>query len=75
MGETFGKKLRTARQESFLSRRDLGHPALREREISLLETGRREPGRDVIGHLAQPEVGATMVTPEGAEIPIRAQGY
>lgn len=52
MGETFGKKLRTARQESFLSRRDLGHPALREREISLLETGRREPGRDVIGYLA-----------------------
>lgn len=30
---------------------------------------------DVIGHLAQPEVGAAMVTPEGAEIPIRAQGY
>jgi thiamine-monophosphate kinase len=30
---------------------------------------------DIIGHLAQPEVGAAMVTPEGAEIPIRAQGF
>ena len=30
---------------------------------------------DIIGHLAQPEVGAVIVTPEGAEIPIRAQGY
>lgn len=30
---------------------------------------------DVIGHLAQPEVGAAMVTPEGAEIPIQAQGF
>lgn len=30
---------------------------------------------DIIGHLAQPEVGAVMVTPEGAEIPIKAQGF
>lgn len=30
---------------------------------------------DIIGHLAKPEVGAVMVTPEGAEIPVRAQGY
>lgn len=30
---------------------------------------------DIIGHLAQPEVGAVIVTPEGAEIPIHAQGY
>jgi thiamine-monophosphate kinase len=30
---------------------------------------------DVIGHLAQPEVGAALVTPEGAEIPIHAQGF
>ena len=53
MGETFGKKLRTARQERFLSRRELGAPALREREVSLLETGRREPGREVLGQLAR----------------------
>ena len=30
---------------------------------------------DVIGHLARPEVGAVLVTPEGAELTIRAQGY
>ena len=30
---------------------------------------------DIIGHLAQPEVGEVLVTPEGAEIGIRAQGY
>lgn len=30
---------------------------------------------DIIGHLAQPEVGAVMVTPEGAEIPIRSQAF
>ena len=30
---------------------------------------------DIVGHLAQPEVGAVIVTPEGAEIPIHAQGY
>ena len=30
---------------------------------------------DIIGHLAQPEVGAALVTPEGAEIPIHAQGF
>lgn len=30
---------------------------------------------DVIGHLARPEVGAVMVTPEGAELTIQAQGY
>lgn len=30
---------------------------------------------DVIGHLAKAEVGATLVTPEGAELEIKAQGY
>lgn len=30
---------------------------------------------DVIGHLARPEAGVVIVTPEGAEIPIHAQGY
>ncbi|MBR0223698.1 MAG: hypothetical protein IJL93_05410 [Bacteroidales bacterium] len=30
---------------------------------------------EVIGHLAQPDVGPVLVTPEGAEIPIHAQGY
>lgn len=30
---------------------------------------------DIIGHLAKPEVGAALVTPEGAELSIKAQGY
>ena len=30
---------------------------------------------EIIGHLARPEVGPTLVTPESAEIPIKAQGY
>ncbi len=30
---------------------------------------------DVIGHLARPEVGAVLVTPEGAEIQLRSQAY
>ncbi len=30
---------------------------------------------DIIGHLAKPEVGAVIVTPDGAELPIRAQGW
>lgn len=30
---------------------------------------------DVIGHLARPEVGTALVTPEGAEIAIRVQSY
>ncbi|MFJ2508647.1 helix-turn-helix domain-containing protein [Arthrobacter citreus] len=53
MGKTFGKRLETSRQERHLSRRELGGPELAEREVSLLETGRREPGRQVLGHLAE----------------------
>lgn len=30
---------------------------------------------DIIGHLAKPEVGAVMVTPDGAELDVKAQGY
>lgn len=30
---------------------------------------------DVIGHLAKPEVGAVLVTSEGAELPLKAQGW
>lgn len=30
---------------------------------------------DIIGHLAKPEVGATIVTPDGVELPLRAQGW
>ena len=30
---------------------------------------------DIIGHLALPEAGTVLVTPEGAEIPLRAQGW
>ena len=30
---------------------------------------------DIIGHLARPDVGAVIVTPDGAELPIKAQGW
>lgn len=30
---------------------------------------------NIIGHLAQPEVGTVLVTPDGVELPLRAQGY
>ena len=30
---------------------------------------------DIIGHLAQPETGAVLVTPEGVEFPMKAQGW
>ena len=44
--------------------------------ISQHETFRKEfHDFEVIGHLAQPDVGPVLVTPEGAEIPIHAQGY
>lgn len=30
---------------------------------------------DIIGHLAQREVGAVLVTPDGVELPVKAQGW
>ena len=30
---------------------------------------------DIIGHLAQSDVGAVLVTPEGVEFPVKAQGW
>ena len=30
---------------------------------------------DIIGHLAKPDVGAVLVTPEGVELPVKAQGW
>ena len=30
---------------------------------------------DIIGHLAKPEVGAVIVTPDGVELPVKAQGW
>lgn len=30
---------------------------------------------EIIGHLAQPEVGSVLVTPDGVEIPLRSQGW
>ncbi|MCQ2114777.1 MAG: thiamine-phosphate kinase [Bacteroidales bacterium] len=30
---------------------------------------------DIIGHLAKPEVGAVLVTPDGVELPVKAQGW
>ena len=44
--------------------------------LSQHETFRKEfHDFEVIGHLAQPDVGPVLVTPEGAELPIHAQGY
>ena len=44
--------------------------------IDAHETFRKEfHDFEIIGHLAQPDVGPVLVTPEGAEIPIHAQGY
>ena len=41
-----------------------------------LEKFRREfQTFDIIGHLAQPDAGAVLVTPEGVEFPIKAQGW
>ena len=30
---------------------------------------------DIIGHLAKPEVGGVLVTPDGVELPLKAQGW
>ncbi|MBQ6178417.1 MAG: thiamine-phosphate kinase [Bacteroidales bacterium] len=30
---------------------------------------------EIIGHMAQPEVGAVLVTPDGVELPVKAQGW
>jgi len=30
---------------------------------------------DIIGHLARPEVGAALVTPDGVELPLKSQGW
>lgn len=30
---------------------------------------------DIIGHLAKPEVGAVLVTPDGVELPMKSQGW
>jgi len=30
---------------------------------------------DIIGHMAQSEVGAVLVTPDGVELPVKAQGW
>ncbi len=44
--------------------------------IAQLERFRREfQSFDIIGHLAQADVGAVLVTPEGVEFPVKAQGW
>ena len=41
-----------------------------------LEKFRREfQTFDIIGHLAQPEAGTVLVTPDGVEFPVKAQGW
>ncbi len=44
--------------------------------ILQLEKFRREfQSFDIIGHLAQPDAGCVLVTPEGVEFPVKAQGW
>ena len=44
--------------------------------ITQLEAFRKEfPTFDIIGHLALPEAGATLVTPDGVELTLSAQGW
>ena len=44
--------------------------------ILSLERFRRDfQSFDIIGHLAQAEAGACLVTPEGVELPLTAQGW
>lgn len=44
--------------------------------ILSLEKFRREfPTFEIIGHLAQEEVGTVLVTPDGVELPLKAQGW
>ena len=44
--------------------------------ILQLEKLRKEfPTFDIVGHLAEPSVGAVLVTPDGAELPIHAPGW
>ena len=43
MGKSFGEKLRSERLDRHLSQAQLGNGTFRPRDISLLETGRREP--------------------------------
>lgn len=44
--------------------------------ILYLEKFRREfPTFEIIGHLAQSEVGTVLVTPDGVELPLKAQGW
>lgn len=53
MGKSFGEKLRSDRRERFLSRSEVGAPLLTERGVSLIESGRREPGKTAITQFAQ----------------------
>lgn len=39
------------------------------------EAVRKIPGVHVIGHITKPSLGAALITRDGAEIPIRAQGW
>lgn len=39
------------------------------------DTVSKIPGIKVIGHITKPELGCAMITRDGAEIPIRAQGW
>ena len=44
--------------------------------ILSMEKFRREfPTFDIIGHMAQSDVGAVIVTPDGAELPVHAPGW
>ena len=43
--------------------------------LALQEQVMRMGGIDVIGHITAPEAGAMLVTPDGSEIRLKAQGF
>lgn len=43
--------------------------------LSLEKFKREFQSFEIIGHLAQPEVGSVLVTPDGVELPMKAQGW
>ena len=43
--------------------------------LSLEKFKREFPTFEIIGHLAQEEAGTVLVTPDGVELPLRAQGW
>ncbi|MCC9205400.1 helix-turn-helix domain-containing protein [Arthrobacter sp. zg-Y769] len=67
MGKSFGEKLRSERQERGLTQARLGDGTFRPREISLLETGRREPVAGAVRLLSERLASGSTTGPAGEE--------